>query len=188
MFSFVRNTFKLQSIAENEYQSLLNQRIDILISKSQPINEENEYLNFPLEKNGLLKLKNDTAQKYIADYLLFEYLGFLDIFNVYVLNVTTFSDNQIWFINKANGNITKTLRFYNLSNRYIISYDLPECDRYDGIEIFCNRKKGLQKIDAFKPNWVIDDLFSLNEDIFIVKAHPINDSEKSLFFKIQIKE
>lgn len=183
---FAQNSYKLEKIAEIEYLLLKPQSINIHLNKSLKLRENSNSICLPLEDNSLLELKNDTSELHIADYLLFEYLGFLNHFNAYVLYVTTFLDNQIWFINKTNGNITKTLRFYILSNKYIVSYDLPDCDRYYGIEILCNTKKGLQKIDAFTPEWVIDDLFGTNEDIFIIKAHPIINHNQSLFFRMQI--
>ncbi len=185
---FSQNTYKIEEIAEDEYLSLKLQFINIQLDTSLELIEDNNSICLPLEDNSLLNLENDTVEGHMADYLLFKYLGFLANFNVYVLDVTMFSDNQIWFINKTNGNITKTLRFYTLSNKYIVSYDLPDCDRYHGIEILCNTKKGLQKTDAFTPKWVIDDLFSTNEDIFIIKAHPIINHDQSLFFRMQMKK
>ena len=57
------------------------------------------------------------------------------IFNVYVIDVTKFTHNETWFIGESNGNIVKALRFYCFSDKYIISYDMPESDRYVVVNI-----------------------------------------------------
>lgn len=172
----------IQTISENEYHSLRNEYVALALDTLLFVKEESDYISLPLDNDGSLEFRNNSSENYIDEYIKFKYLGFLDHFNVYVLKVIRFSNEETWFVDKSNGDIVKTLSYYCASNQYIISYDLPDSDRYNGMEIFCWTEDGLQKTDSLKPDWFVKNIFCLCENIFVVEALTFNSED--LFFKI----
>ena len=106
---FAQN-INIQTITENEYHLLKEQQIDIALDTSLSIKEENNFIYIPLD-NGVLPLINDTLEDHLADLIIHKCLGFSDDLNVYVLDVTKFTHNETWFIDKSNGNIVKPCDF-----------------------------------------------------------------------------
>ena len=95
------------------------------------------------------------------------------------------SSEETWFVNESNSNIIKALPGYCASNQHIVSYDMPDSDRYNGIEIFRWSENGLQKTDSLKPNWFVKNIFCLCENIFVVEALTFNSED--LFLKIVLQ-
>ena len=175
----------IQTISENEYHSLRNKYVALALDTLLFVKEESDYISLPLDNDGSLEFRNNSSENYVDEYIKFKYLGFLDHFNVYVLKVIRFSNEETWFVDKSNGDIVKTLSHYCASNQYIISYDLPDSDRYNGMEIFCWTEDGLQKTDSLKPDWFVKNIFCLCENIFVVEALTFNSED--LFLKINIQ-
>lgn len=175
----------IQTISENEYHSLRKQYIDLSLDTLSLVKERNDSVYLPLDNGSCLELRNNTSENHIDDYIKYNYLGFLDHFNVYVLKVIRFSNEETWFVNKSNSNIIKTLPYYCASNQHIVSYDMPDSDRYNGIEIFRWSENGLQKTDSLKPNWFVKNIFCLCENIFVVEALTFNSED--LFLKIVLQ-
>lgn len=178
---FAQN-INIQTITENEYHLLKDQQIDNALDTLLSIKEENDFIYIPLD-NGFLTLMNDTLEEHLADLIIHKCLGFSDAFNVYVMDVTKFTHNETWFIDKSNGNIVKALRFYCCSDKYIVSYDIPECDRYVGVNIYRKTKNGLEKMYCIKPDWFIENMFCIGENVFVAEARTLSITE-NLFFKI----
>lgn len=101
------------------------------------IKKERNKILLPIDNGKDLILKDTLVEEESPDMEQYDFIGFIASNSNYVIHVTYLLDDEIWFIDKSNGKINKGLSYFSVSESgTIATYNKPQSDRYDGVQVF----------------------------------------------------
>lgn len=179
------NNLRLCQIEEIKEIDYKNGSDNILVDRNS-ITKENSRIVLPIDSSKNLILKDTLVEEESPDMEQYDYLGYAPSNNNYVVKVTYLLEDEIWFIDKSNGTINKGLSYFSISQQgTIATYNMPESDRYDGIQIFKlingNRKELCSVKDR---DWFPENIVWKNENEIFMKAL---FEGKTKYLKLKIK-
>ncbi|MBR1774342.1 MAG: hypothetical protein IJ759_02345 [Bacteroidales bacterium] len=121
-------------------------------------------------KTRELKLSYDNLQLYrelktlslldsslgVDEYPSLEYLGFCKQLNAYVSQEADIHTKDVYLVRKDNGSELLLCGYLIYNDKYIISWDVPECDHYSGVKTFGITQDWFETIISFRPKWWIE--------------------------------
>ncbi|MBR1627032.1 MAG: hypothetical protein IJ681_07795 [Bacteroidales bacterium] len=146
--------FSFKQITEKEFLRAKKhqQYHDYTIDTTVNVSVSDTLIIFPLDngKTRELKLSYDNLQLYrelktlslldsslgVDEYPSLEYLGFCKQLNAYMAREIDIPTSNVYLVRKDNGSAQQILDYLIYNDKYIISWDVPECDHYEGIKVF----------------------------------------------------
>ena len=176
--------YRIDKIKESKFLSLKRKSQNVFLNLVS-IKKGKTFISLPL-KNGKSVTLKDTLTEEDYGMVKYDYIGELQLLNVYVIEVIYIVGSELWLINKTDGWTTKALKFLSATKKYVATYDIPENDEYKGIEVFEGRNDKLIKLFTIKKNWFPDEIIWDSDNSFIVKAKSLDNYKVNLYFRISL--
>ena len=133
-----------------------------------------------ITKSGtiILPLRNSNNKKIISQFTssedfikkIYKYIGFIKSIDCYLLSLETFESEYKILVKRNDGKIYRSKRFIVPSyNKIVVSYDMPENDRYTGVTLINVTKNSFDIVGEVKEkSWFpLSIVLNANNEIFI---------------------
>lgn len=179
-----RSKYKIKRIKETEFLVLKSRNQNLVVDIGS-IKKEKMIISLPIKNGKVVILKDTLTEEESPEMVEYNYMGELELLNVYIVEAVYINGSKLWLINKTNGKIAKMLRFLSATKKHVVTYDIPENDEYNGIEVFEKKNDKLIRLFTIKENWFPDEIVWNSNDSFIIKAKSF-DNQLDLYFKVTL--
>jgi hypothetical protein len=161
----------LTKVSEAEYKAIDN---IISIDTTNPqISKREEKIELLILNGNKIIFSDTLVKEEDPEMEKYDYLGFLPNINCFVIRATYLTDEELILVSKVNGAKQKLLRFVvPTNNDFILTYDIPNADHYNGIKIFKKSKneKFLDICSVKEAEWFPEDIRVESLKSYIIKA------------------
>lgn len=108
-------------------------------------------------------------------------------YNIYIFKISDYNSEELWLYNVNNKTYLRILSNVIFSlNGFILSYDVPSSDKYEGVEIYKIKDGGYEQILKLKnKEWFPVRIYWLDTENVIIKARYFENSlDNEVYYRL----